>query len=311
MIVGITCYFNPNQCPYRLANFQRFSEEIRRCGLPLYVVELANGDQPFQIEDSPNYVIKRVRSKDLMFQKERLLNIALDMLPADCDEVIWIDCDIVFTERNWVKSTSKALKSHPVVQPFSHCLSLPKCDLGQHDFAGVSFNNCSGSGKIRRGYAHYHSLRLGYSNLHNGHVGYVWAARREFLDKHRFYDHIVTGAGDLFMVMAYYGTLGWIDYQDDLMHLSDEACFHFFDWAVPVYEDVKGNVGWTNNIALHLWHGELHTRNYLNKSRQLQLNKFDPRADLKLNEDGCWEWSGGKPDLSKGIADIFNSQRTC
>lgn len=60
-----------------------------------------------------------VRAKDILWQKERLLNLALAHLPAVARKVAWLDADLLFEDPSWACETSRRLDTFPVVQPFA------------------------------------------------------------------------------------------------------------------------------------------------------------------------------------------------
>ena len=66
----------------------------------------------------------QLRGTGVMWQKERLLNIAAARLPKSARKVGWFDADIVFKEPDWLERTSHALDRYAVVQPFSHAVRL-------------------------------------------------------------------------------------------------------------------------------------------------------------------------------------------
>jgi hypothetical protein len=293
----------------RLANYKMFRDHLKRANMDLYTVELAFDAQPFQLEkDWEN--LKQIRCKDLMFQKERMLNVALQALPAKYDQVIWMDCDLFYAEDDWPRRVAKALKKYKVIQPYSYMVSLPNCNFSLFGDYQINYFNCYGSGRIKRSYAYYNSKRKTAPIFHHGHVGYVWAAHRDLLDRHKFYDPIISGAGDLFMLMAFGGFLGWLDYPPELKSYDMNAAIHFFDWAIPVYNETKGNIGYTEDLILHMWHGDADSRNYLSSSKCLQDNRFDPTKDLAIDRNGCWKWSSDKPKLHKDIKNIFGLPET-
>lgn len=47
----------------------------------------------------------RVRGDErhVLWQKERLLNLAIDSLPADVDAVAWLDADLIWFNHGWVE----------------------------------------------------------------------------------------------------------------------------------------------------------------------------------------------------------------
>ena len=90
---AITCYFNPMRYQRRLANFRIFRDRLQ---LPLVAVELAYG-QEFELQAQDAEILIQLRDGAVLWQKERLLNIALQALPSSCHRVAWLDCDIFFT----------------------------------------------------------------------------------------------------------------------------------------------------------------------------------------------------------------------
>lgn len=308
MLAILTCYFNPNHSPYRLANYQQFREEVQKEG-DLYAIELAFGDDEFElIADGES--LKQIRTPDIMFQKERLLNILLDELPEKYTSVCWMDCDLVFVNTNWSERIEENLEIYKITQPYAWCVGSPTSQIRRVHDSHIVFEEATGSGNFRRSFSSVHS-HDDWIDFHRGHVGYVWAARRDFLDKHRFYDAIITGAGDLFMSLACMGQFTFLDIEENLNKLSQETINHYLDWGIPVYEDVRKHVGFTDDLVIHLWHGEISERNYLEKSRCLQESDFNPNKDLVLGDDLCWHWKRENPKLHNAIRSIFKSQSQC
>ena len=66
------------------------------------------------------------RARDVLWQKERLLNVALDFRPDDCEEVAWLDCDVVFAANDWPERARAALETHSLVQLFSERCNLDR-----------------------------------------------------------------------------------------------------------------------------------------------------------------------------------------
>jgi hypothetical protein len=301
MLAIITSYFNPNRCKYRLKNYKKFKEHIDKAGVDLFTIELATGNNEFELK-SKN--VKRVRGNSLMFQKERMLNVLIEELPEKYDSVCWIDCDIIYLQNDWPDRIEESLKQHLVTQPYQYAVSLPESNLSLINEATIVCFNCFGSSLIRRSFSSYRN-KTNLRNFHDGHVGYVWAARRDFLQKHKLYDPIITGCGDLFMAMAFFGFPDWIE---KFEIIGDKTESNFFEWAFAVSEDVKDNVGYTDDLIMHLWHGDLEKRNYLSSSQCLKSCDFDPNLDLRIAENGCWEWNSDNSALHQKIQQIFNLQ---
>src|ERR1700753_3038699 len=95
-IWGVTAYFNPAAYSNKQVHLRIFSERVRRQGLKLLIIELAFGNALHVVDERLADRVIRVRSNSVLWQKERLLNIALKQLPPECDKVVWLDADILF-----------------------------------------------------------------------------------------------------------------------------------------------------------------------------------------------------------------------
>ena len=89
---AITSYFNPVGFDHCWSNYQIFREYL---DVPLATAELSFGGD-FVLKDSDADIVLRLKAEDVMWQKERLLNLIVQCLPEECDQVAWIDCDIIF-----------------------------------------------------------------------------------------------------------------------------------------------------------------------------------------------------------------------
>ena len=88
---AITAYFNPMRYRRKYANYQLFRERLE---VPLVAVELAYGPE-FELGEGDAEVLLKLRGRDILWQKERLLNVAFQALPSSCDKVAWVDCDVI------------------------------------------------------------------------------------------------------------------------------------------------------------------------------------------------------------------------
>src|SRR5438045_2016831 len=84
---AITCYFNPAGYRRRLANYRIFRERLT---IPLLAIELAYGSN-FELNEKDADILIQLRGRDVMWQKERLLNVALQSVPPTCHKIAWLD----------------------------------------------------------------------------------------------------------------------------------------------------------------------------------------------------------------------------
>ena len=87
---AITCLFNPAGFRIRTDNYRIFRQQLR---LPLLTVELAF-EGGFELAEGDADILVQRRGGARLWQKERLLNIALEHLPDDCDAVVAVDADV-------------------------------------------------------------------------------------------------------------------------------------------------------------------------------------------------------------------------
>jgi hypothetical protein len=128
---AICSYFNPAGYRRRLQNFRRFRAALQ---VPLAVVELGfNGSLELTPADAD--ICLQVRDGDVLWQKERLLNLLLPRLPPECEFVAWIDGDVLLQDAAWPDSTVATLETAPLLQLYSSLRYLEpdgSIGTGQH-----------------------------------------------------------------------------------------------------------------------------------------------------------------------------------
>lgn len=219
----VTCYFNPCRYRSRRENFDLFMAGMEKVGANVLVAELAVGDEDFELPESDR--VLRLRSNSILWHKERLLNIAVESLPADCRKVGWFDNDILFDDPRWLERTADALDRAMVVQPFSSCNWLKR---GETSFPA--------SGVTYESFAHCFSRApsqarsLGFHR--HGHTGFAWAARRELFETCGLYEVCLSGNGDHLMAHAFAG--GMVHSPCLMPLVGDKTPYarHFWRWAV-------------------------------------------------------------------------------
>jgi hypothetical protein len=298
---AVTSYYNPMGYESRRTNYDIFIGLLRESGINVLTVECAFGDQPFDLPESIDVV--RVHSKSLLWQKERILNLALPWLPPSCKYVAWLDCDLVFTNPNWARDTVRLLDEVPIVQVFETCNRLAKNhvqDVGddkrKQSFALMVANDPS-------------VLKTGRFGAH-GHTGYGWAARREVLERHGLYEYAIAGGADHYMSHAIMGDHDSVCIWRSMCGLANQLR-HFQDWAEPFFETVQGHVRAVPGEVLHLWHGDLANRRYNIRFMEFEQFGFDPYKDLCAVPGRPFEFSPdiNKPDLIEWLRSYFEQRR--
>ncbi|MEK7271042.1 MAG: hypothetical protein AAB215_08910 [Planctomycetota bacterium] len=301
---AITCHFNPLH--YRT---KREAFRVFRARLPvrLLAVELAF-DGISELDEGDADRVVRCRDGDVLWQKERLLNVALEALPAECAEVIWLDADVLFRDPAWCCRTEDALKQHPVVQVFDRVVHARQgADPGSEAFLK---GECARQGLvagIRKGEVPLdvfdtvgRSASLGYA------PGHGWAASREVLRRVGFYDALILGGGDKAFAAAAFARAKTFP---ESLGMNAVQASHFEAWRRIAEREIGGQVGWVEGTIMHLWHGRIEDRGYARRYRGLAPHAFDPAKDIALGRDGCWRWSSEKPALHDDVRRYFASRR--
>jgi hypothetical protein len=301
---AITSYFNPAGWKRRLANYRLFHE---RLSVPLVAVELAYGAN-FELNESDADILVQLHGQSVMWQKERLLNVALQALPRSCRKVVWVDCDVLFGTDDWPEHLSRSLDNCIILQPFSHVHSLPptgmtddlrSCAADRHESvssaiaSGVSPAVCIGE-------------TISADGVYTYARGFTWAARRELLDEHGFYDSCIMGNGDRAMAGAIYGCY---DAVMCFQRMNDRQRARYLGWARPFYETVGGATGSMNCHIYHLWHGQMRDRRYQERHEILPCFEFDPFEDIVVDGSGCWRWNTDKPQMHACVREYFASRK--
>jgi hypothetical protein len=289
----ITSYFNPLKYQTRLSNYKIFRERLEQQEVPCLTIECVLDNALPELEPSHNTLI--VRSQDILWQKERLLNLALDSLPCNFTKVAWLDCDTLFPDNSWAIKASELLDKYIIIQPFEWAVMLPR-ELS--DTNSLKQYLMSFAASVSERYTHINSI-----STRHGHTGFAWAARRDLLTRHRLYDAAIIGNGDHLIAHAIRGD--WGTSCISRVAPTREFIDHYFNWAVPFHQEVKNNIGNLRGEIHHLWHGELKNRSYIRRSQGLIKFEFDPDKDLEINYNGVWEWASSKPNLHQWVKDYF------
>jgi hypothetical protein len=99
-LAAVTCHFNPCHYRSRLRNYWSFRRAFAYSDVPLLTVELAFGEEPFELPAARD--VLHVRGGDVLWQKERLLQIGAERLvDQGCEGIALLDADIVFETDDW------------------------------------------------------------------------------------------------------------------------------------------------------------------------------------------------------------------
>lgn len=285
----ITPIFNPEGSEIRYKLYRDFKAYMATfSNVVLITIELAQGDKPFVVTTPYDPWNIQVRSNDVLWWKENLINVALKWLyeRIGSGKVAWIDGDMVFTNEKWVDDTLRLLNDYKFVQMFDTCDSLgPDNEVIQ---SGNSFV-----------YRWIHGID---SPKNRGRSGGAWASCLDVLESIGWLiDWDVVGASDWYTVFG----------------LTNQACQTVTPcraknerWMERVREIVNGNIYYVDGTLVHFFHGWPSDRGYGTRGRILIDNEFDPDSDIGYLPNGLLHFTSDKPQLRFDLIEHFKSKNT-
>lgn len=280
----ITTYFNPVGYRSRRENYPKFRDSIINQGAELFTIQqmMRDDDKPLPTKGEQLVVVK---SKSILWQKERLLNVLVNQLPDKYDNVCWVDCDLIMADPAWIRKSEKMLEVFPTIQPYGEI---------QFPAKGIKTPNRSW---------YHRTSAVKANNAYNGCPGAIWCARRSLLKKHGIYDAHIMGGSDTYWCAAVMGC--WKDVILKKL-ATDGQIIHYIKWAKAIAADTQGQVGMLPQQILHLYHGSMKKRFYCERHQILIRHNFDPATDIRIGADGCYEWCSDKPELHREVEQQFH-----
>ena len=285
--LSITSYFNPSKGSLRRNNYRVFRKHLNTLLLtvewaPDGVFELQQGDADFLIQ---------VAGGDLVWQKECLLNIAIDQakrLGVRC--AAFVDCDIVFQNDRWFEGVSDALQTHDFVQCFGSIDYLPALDIER--LTREALVNVQPVAKLESmvkrlqdGFGFYKDVQTDTGTNHTGPIGAnPGMATAINLQKHpdwKFYDRNIVGGGDGLLLAA---MSGYLDEFFDKGNHSMPFRAHATEWMAQ-HVPPTPSLAYVPNHLFHLWHGSLTSRQYTKRYEVLSWHGYNPATDVIAEPD--------------------------
>lgn len=306
----VTSFFNPNNYRNRIDNYKLFRDNLQ---IPLLTVYLdLDGSNQLSSKDADMFVkVVGTTEKNILWQKEALLNIGVKNLPSDVENVIFLDCDVIFEDQNWVDKVEKTLQVYNILQPFSECVRLPKdADLTAYYYKQLPIgidNDCRQPSLTSMLNKNLNELAIPLNNRPSltGHPGFGVAIKREILDEVGLYDLCILGSGDTVLMNSSIGRKSKYPFITSTQHQE-----HFDDWFNFWSSAINRKIGNVSGSRLyHLWHGSIQDRQYRTRySTVFKDYQLDPNIHIKKDEQGLLAWTGDSEVYTR-ICDYFTSRK--
>jgi len=279
----IACHFNPAGWQRPTDNYLRFLHEMRWWRLPLFTAEVAYAGQAFPTPDAWMHI--KATDAHRLWQKERLLNLLVESLPACFTRVAWIDADVIFLDPRWPERLEELLRHHAVVQLWNrwHC----------PDATGAV---CEVLTSVGPGGSRYDADRPISP-------GGAWAARRSVFP---LYDRHIVGSGD---AMALEGWMG-LEKSQCMRRMNPAMAADFSAWAHQAHRKVRGRIGALPGDTVHMYHGTRANRQYVDRWGPVIDAGFDPVAHVKVDTNGLLAWTDdAPPQLVDWVRSYFHTRQ--
>jgi hypothetical protein len=278
----IVCYFNWVGYKRSASNLLRFLRQIDKLNITAYGVELYLENAAPIMEKNRRWECIKATNRNIMWQKEALLNKAEKMVPKHIKYIGVFDPDIYFENKNWLNESLDELKKFKVIQPFSE---------------GIKMNEMGGIEIVKPSAAKY-----GYNNDDTKYntPGLAWIFNREFFDKVGLYPYAIIGSGDSVLAAALlkiqnsktaFRSVGHKNWKKDLPQ----------EWLKKINNFMgDSSVGYIEGQVWHEWHGDVINRRY--ETRRKIMKYINISEDIFFNKDSILEWS---PHVDNGVPSAF------
>ena len=279
-------YFNHCGFKRRRDLFIQFVERYAKTPGIRLVVSEALGPTP--LPRLPVWAHMKFQTDSRVWIKENLINTAVKSLPSDWATMAWIDADLEFLNKNWVRDTKKELQDADVVQMWHTAVNL-----GPHEEA-LKIDKSFAYMFVGSGTPWTQTDKYGF-----WHPGYAWACTRAAFQKMGgLPDWAILGSGDRHLAMSLAG-LGQTSCPGTI-HENYKMMLRLYERSLKNFK-----VSWVDGTIIHFWHGSFADRRYKERWDILIKNAFDPFEDIGYTDEGIVQLTEKGRRFEKFLDDYF------
>jgi len=300
-LAAVSTFFNPLGWGSRRHNYGVFRDHLNEQGIPLFVVECAKDEGSFDIpmdglEHKWEYV-----EPDVLWQKERLFNLACEELVSRYDAIALLDADIVFQSPGWADATlDKIADGYAVVQPWSHAHNQRMGEKGEPP--AFQWRDMTSSGRRWEKEGH-----VSASGPNRGHPGYATVYASSLLKRVGLYEKHIIGGGDTACIQATAGDVASVNYEMIGTGLSQGIVRWAKGWRAEIgrFPHALGHV--PCHIC-HLFHGTMEARGYGKRYRERFACDISPEM-IEAEDGRPLRWGELATDeAKKSVIDYFRKR---
>jgi hypothetical protein len=298
-------YFNNKD---RLFNILKFIETYKttdRC--KIVVVEgLTAESKP--LEDLSDRIFKHIKYNlpQKIWVKENLINLVLqNHLPLNYNFFCWLDCDIIFEQKDWVDQTINLLSENDAIQMFNFAINQ-EIKIEYETIPFYSFENIpsfDGHKVSISQIAYQQNKYKGFSP----HSGFGWGMTSDFYKKiGKLWDYNIIGSGDSIISRSITQKLT----EEQILTKNSLNVIYSKPYGQQIleyYNKFKGcKYSFLSSRIYHLFHGNMKNRLYNERHNLLKKLEYDISI-VRYNENGVIYT---EPNLSNVMSDYMMRKDT-
>jgi hypothetical protein len=301
-IWAVSCLFAFTPSHFRIKNYKTFRENLKKHDVKLLTVEF-NPEGKFELTNEDADKLIQLSDGDIMWQKERLINIGIDNLPTDTDIVLVLDTDIIFSHEDMIERIKKSMEQYKVVQCYSRTMQLnPLITLLKDKLNYFNIDNSKEyffHGINRQSY-----MSGFFGDQKHGDIGLAWAYRYETIKQIKMFEMNIIGSGDNATMSALLR-----QFKSHMIAGTANSWFLYAD-MIRKYVEVKDVNYLKDTIVYSLYHGEIESRGYRNRHDILTRHDFDSTKHLIVNEGLPFKFTDDvSPLLKEEIKQYFINRK--
>lgn len=275
----ITVIFNPANYKSRLENYFRFRDRLENQKIKLTTIELTFPGQDPQITDALH-----LTSDSIMWQKERLINYAVSLLPEE--PFAWLDADLLLPD-GWDDLALTKLETCDFLQLFENIILLDKNNNCNEKKQGIIWQYKNNSDWL---------TKRQKKVLPHAEPGFGFLSKKKFY----LYDKMICGGGDNLFIDKLLDSYEIHHYWGKLTDKMKQDALKWRTYSKKVdYLPIEIH---------HLWHGTIKNRAYLTRDLIFKKHDFDPEKDITL-KNNVYEWCTDKSEFHQEIKEYFQNRK--
>lgn len=227
----------------------------------------------------------RLNTNSILWQKEKIINTIAKKLTGTYKNIAFIDSGILL-EDGWAEKSANYLCHFDIVQPFSYGFWLDK--IGRTE-------------RINDGYVWWHQNNEDFMPCNHPATGIAFVVDSKFFVQNELYDRGIVGGGDRIFANA---ILENLILQDRILQNKNFNTVNYIDEWNKKIRNNNYAVTYVDGCFVHLYHGNMQNRQYINRHKILLENNYNPQNDV-VEKGGVLEWSVGNQKVCKQVRNFF------